>query len=64
MKGEKCFPIKCDNVPKFEVMKEVSHGITLKDDLLQAFKEDNEKKQGPDMTAKRCFGSVKYQKDI
>lgn len=34
-------------------MKEGSHGTTLKDDLLEAFKEDNEREQGPNMTAKK-----------
>ena len=53
MKGEKWFLIKCDNVPKSQVMKEGSHGTTLKEDLLEAFKGENERERGPDMTAKK-----------
>lgn len=53
MKGEKWFPIKCDNVPKSQVMKEGSNGTTLREELLDAFKEENERERGPDMTAKK-----------
>ena len=53
MKGETWFPIKCDNVPKSQVMKEGSLGTALKDDLLPAFKEDNDREGSPDMTAKK-----------
>lgn len=53
MKGQTWFPIKCDNVPKSQVMKEGSLGTALKDDLLPAFKEDNEREGCPDMTAKK-----------
>lgn len=53
MKGEKWFPIKCDNVPKSRVMKEGSKWKTLREELLDAFKEENERERGPDMTAKK-----------
>ena len=53
MKGQTWFPIKCDNVPKSQVMKEGSLDTALRDNLLPEFKEDNEREGCPDMTAKK-----------
>ncbi len=38
MKGQTWFRIKCDNVPKSQVMKEKS--LNLRDNLLSEFKEN------------------------
>ncbi|MCJ1348716.1 hypothetical protein MMC31_006949 [Peltigera leucophlebia] len=59
MKGGKWFPNKCDNVPKSQVMKEGSHATTLKEGLLEAFKGENERERGPDMTAKKVVWLIK-----
>lgn len=50
MKGEKWVSIKCDSVPKFQVIKEGLHGTTLKKDP-EAFKGENERERGPNMIA-------------
>lgn len=36
-------------------MKEGSKGTTLREELLDAFKEENERERGPDMTAKQIY---------
>ncbi len=53
MKKPTCFPIKYDNLPKFQVMKEGSLDIALRENFLPEFKEDNEREGCPDMTAKK-----------
>lgn len=44
MKGEMWFPIKCDNVPKTQVIKKKFLGPALKDNLLPAFNIDKDRK--------------------
>lgn len=53
MKGEIWFPIKCNNVPKSQVMKEGSNGTTLGEKLLDVFKKENEKKTGARYDSKK-----------
>ncbi len=53
MKRQTWFPIKCDNLPKSQVMKEGSIDTALRDNLLPELKEDNERDGCPNMTAKK-----------
>jgi hypothetical protein len=54
VKGEECFPIKCDMVAKQAVMDgEAGDGKTLKKDVCQAFTKDNAK-DGHDFTAMKA----------
>ncbi len=56
MKGQTWFSIKCDNLPKSQVMEEGLVDTALRDNLLPEFKEDNEREGCPDMTEKYLIG--------
>lgn len=53
IKKKMWFFIKYNNLPKSHMIKERSLGITLKNDFLPVFKEDNNREKSLDMIIKK-----------